>query len=395
MAEFLQFLTELVERGGGDKVYVAVFYYVNTQQKALIAADLIERIMFDSVLSARVIPVVIASSKSLVAGAIPRGALIEISRDDAVAESVRRMYNFMRTEYPDHVDVPVEQAIEFARATSVGTLLRVFEQRIAVGEKVTRATLEEEKAAALAELGLEVIYPRQGFEVVGGMDTVKRFLRDFVIDPVRRIEEYKRYGARPVKGLLFYGPPGTGKTWIARAMAKEVGIPMVKLSASKIFSKYVGESEANVERITKAIDSFGDVVVFVDEAEQLLLGRDRTLVTDGGVTQRVLSMLLEWMGSHERRSIIILNTNYVENIDFAAIRAGRVDFVVPVPYPDRETRREIVRVHLEQVNPPSVPVTVDYDWVAAATAGYSSAELELIARMAPPGHPSRTHIQSF
>jgi transitional endoplasmic reticulum ATPase len=129
------------------------------------------------------------------------------------------------------------------------------------------------------------------------------------------------------------------------------------------------------------------VVVFIDEADQLLTSRAEVSVgTDSGVTRRVVSALLEWLGSRERRSFVVFATNYARDIDPAFLRPGRIDAVIPVFLPDADARREIFRIHtrvlrrvpLEDVDwGPIVPTTDTIeDYVVRSTELWTGAEIE-------------------
>lgn len=80
------------------------------------------------------------------------------------------------------------------------------------------------------------------FNDVGGLNDQIRTLRETIELPITNPELFKRVGVKPPKGCLMYGPPGTGKTLIARALANNVDAKFVKVVASGIVDKYIGES---------------------------------------------------------------------------------------------------------------------------------------------------------
>lgn len=379
--KLVQFIEKLSDVRPETGVKAAVVYYVDSQQKATIVKGLIEHILMNEDASRAYAPIVILDTPSRLPASLRQGGLLEVSRESILDTIIESHYRGTSLYFEDKIKSSLESVKRFIRLVGFGAFHRLTNEYASLGKAVDDEVLARYKLVVLREMGYDIVQPRYGFEKVGGLRPVKDFIRTFIAGPLQHGEEYKLYGVTPARGVLFYGPPGTGKTWLASALAKEVGLPIVKVSASKIFSKYVGESEANVEKFIRTIENIGDAIVFIDEAEQLFLGRDRTVVTDSGVSQRVLSMLLDWMGSSERKGIIVMNTNFVDNLDFAAIRAGRVDFVVPVPLPDYETRREILRIHLNSKTS-DVNVNVDYDAIARATAGFSAAELELTTRVA-------------
>lgn len=280
----------------------------------------------------------------------------------------------------------VEARLEEAVAASAGLTLHDVETAAIAAIRSRRpidaSAFSSYKQELLRRYGLEYVEPKRGFESVGGYDYLKRFLEENVILFYREPQLAEAYGLTPPRGLLLFGPPGTGKTWLTKALAKEMGLPMVKLSAADILRGIVGESEQRAKKIARIVESMAPIVVFIDEADQLFRSRDTTLATDSGVSQRVQNILLEWLGDEDRRSFIVMATNYLQQFDFAAVRAGRIDFATPVLLPDMKAREQILRLHFEVLAKPRVPVEVSYSDVARVTAGYTAAELAEVARKA-------------
>jgi len=233
----------------------------------------------------------------------------------------------------------------------------------------------EYKVQLLRNYGIEYVFPSRGFESVGGYHLLKRYIQMRIIRLLRDPEKARHYGLTVPRGILLYGYPGTGKTYIAKAMAKEVGLPMLKISPADFLRGIVGESEARVRQITRLIDSLSPVLCFIDEYDQLALNRSGQFIGDSGVSRRVQNMLLDWLGDENRRSFVVGATNLVEQIDPAFIRTGRIDKVVLVLPPDTTARLEILKVHTSVVR--KVPVKdVDYADLAERTFMWTGAELE-------------------
>jgi SpoVK/Ycf46/Vps4 family AAA+-type ATPase len=231
------------------------------------------------------------------------------------------------------------------------------------------------KIKLLKEMGLEYIQPTRGFESVGGYDYLKNYISNRVIKVLRNPEIAAKYGLGVPKGILLYGPPGTGKTWISKALAKEVGLPMIVLDPSTFLRGIVGETEARVKQVTTLIESLAPVIVFIDEFDQLTLSRQAVMSTDSGVSRRMTNMLLSWLGDENRKSFIVGATNFVNDVDPAFLRPGRLDEVIPVLLPDYQARLEILKVHTNVVR--KVPLgNVDLSAIAKQTYLWSGAELE-------------------
>jgi len=231
------------------------------------------------------------------------------------------------------------------------------------------------KIKLLREMGLEFIQPVRGFESIGGYDYLKQYVINRIVKVLRNPDLAQRFGLSVPRGILLYGPPGTGKTWFAKALAKEIGLPMVVIEASTFLRGIVGETEARVKQVTQLIESLAPVVVFIDEFDQLALSRQAVVSTDSGVSRRMANMLLAWLGDENRRSFVVGATNFINDIDPAFLRPGRLDEIIPVFYPDFKARLEILKVHTSIVR--KVPLKdVDLETIAKKTYMWTGAELE-------------------
>jgi AAA+ superfamily predicted ATPase len=181
------------------------------------------------------------------------------------------------------------------------------------------------------------------FDEVGGQEEAKRELQAICL-AIREPEAYKRWGARPPKGVLMYGPPGTGKTLLARCLAQESGAHFVHVRATDVSSKWYGEAERRMQGIFDQARRQAPTVLFFDEVDALARAREDA----HEATHRVVSTLLENMdGLEEARGIVVIAaTNRPEVVDGALTRPGRFDRLVEVPLPDRAGRQAIFRVHL-------------------------------------------------
>jgi ATP-dependent 26S proteasome regulatory subunit len=232
------------------------------------------------------------------------------------------------------------------------------------------------KIKILSEMGLHYTIPSRGFETVGGYDYLKSYLRNRVIKLLKNPEKAREYGLDVPKGVILVGVAGTGKTWLSRALAKEIGLPQVELNPATFLRGIVGETEARVEQVTTLLESLAPVVVFIDEIDQLTLSRSAVASTDSGVSRRLTNMLLSWLGDEKRRTFLVGATNFVSDIDEAFLRAGRIDDVIPVFYPDLKARAEILQVHTQVVRRVPLNGSVDFYELAKKTKWWTGAELE-------------------
>ncbi len=161
--------------------------------------------------------------------------------------------------------------------------------------------LKEIEPSALREVVVEV--PDVSWDDVGGLEDVKRELREAVEYPLKYPELYERLGVRPPKGVLLYGPPGTGKTLLAKAVANESDANFIAVKGPEVLSKWVGESIPGDEVVWAKVD--GEVGPFpVEELYEMWKeGRDIEVaaLTDEGVVWSPVERIVR----HRRRTDLV------------------------------------------------------------------------------------------
>ena len=215
--------------------------------------------------------------------------------------------------------------------------------------------------------------PRTTFKDVAGADEAVEELheiKEFLENP----KKFQQLGARIPKGVLLYGPPGTGKTLLARAVAGEAGVPFFSISGSDFVEMFVGVGASRVRDLFNQAKQSAPCIVFVDEIDAV--GRQRGAGMGGGNDEReqTLNQLLVEMDGFEMKDNIILiaATNRPDILDPALLRPGRFDRQIVVDRPDREGRREILRVHTRGK---PIAAEIDLDALAAQTPGFTGADL--------------------
>ena len=221
------------------------------------------------------------------------------------------------------------------------------------------------------------------FADVAGQDEAKREVAELV-DFLRDPERFAKLGARAPSGVLLVGPPGTGKTLLARALAGEAGVPFFSTSGSAFIELYVGVGASRVRRMFEAARKAAPSIVFIDELDSI--GRVRGTGLGGGHDEREQTLnqiLAELDGFSGRDAVVVLAaTNRPDVLDPALLRPGRFDRHVTLVLPDRKARRAILEVHVTKV--PLGP-DVNLDEVAAATPGFSGADLRNLVNEAAIG----------
>ena len=206
---------------------------------------------------------------------------------------------------------------------------------------------------------------------VGGMTEVKNRLEASFLAPMRNPELRRLYGKSLRGGLLLYGPPGTGKTFIARAIAGEMGAGFLSVTISDILDPYIGNSEANLHNIFQQARDHAPCVLFLDELDAI--GIKRSLSRNSSMRSTVNQLLeeLDGVGSNNEGIYLLAATNAPWDIDPALRRPGRLDRTLLVLPPDEPARAAILHTHLRER-----PVEgIDLQALARATEGLTGADL--------------------
>jgi len=216
-------------------------------------------------------------------------------------------------------------------------------------------------------------FPTVSFADIGGLDDVKqRLTRSFLL-PLRQPELFARFGKSMRGGLLLYGPPGCGKTFVARALAGEVGARFFSVGLSDVLNMWLGESERKLHELFENARRHTPAVLFFDELDAL--GQRRTQLTHSAGRNVVNQLLSEMDGiESQNRDLFILGaTNHPWDVDPALRRPGRFDRVVLIPPPDAAARERILSLKLEDRPAAS---KLDLKGVTRKTEGFSGADIQ-------------------
>lgn len=201
--------------------------------------------------------------------------------------------------------------------------------------------------------GAEVLEkPTIRYEHIGGLSDQLRDLREAVELPLLRPEVFKAVGIDPPKGVLLHGPPGTGKTMMAKAVAAETNAVFIRLVASELVQKYIGEGARLVRELFELARERSPAIVFIDELDAIGASRYEASTSGDREVQRTLMQLLsELDGFRSRGDVKIIGaTNRVDMLDAALLRPGRFDRMIEVPAPDLEGRKEVFLIHTRGMN---------------------------------------------
>ncbi|MFI6877595.1 ATP-binding protein [Streptomyces sp. NPDC050400] len=207
---------------------------------------------------------------------------------------------------------------------------------------------------------------------VGGMREVKDRLEAAFLAPLRNPELRRLYGKSLRGGLLLYGPPGCGKTFVARAVAGELGASFLSVSVDDVLDMWMGNSERNMHEVFETARRKAPCVVFLDELDAL--GGKRSRTQSSGMRNTVNQLLTELDGVDAAANegvFVLAATNVPWDVDLALRRPGRFDRTLLVLPPDAPARDAILRYHLRER-----PIeNVELGRLVKLTDGFSGADL--------------------
>ncbi|CBH15353.1 Tbgamb.27571 protease regulatory ATPase subunit,putative [Trypanosoma brucei gambiense DAL972] len=283
--------------------------------------------------------------------------LHKVDEERFIVQSVsgaRHLVGYKKSIKPEKLKIGTRVALEITTLTIVRVLPREVDPQV-----YNMQVMENEKNIS--------------FQEIGGLQEQMRQMREVVELPLTNPELFVRVGISPPKGVLLYGPPGTGKTLLAKAIASNVDAAFLKIVASSIVDKYIGESARVLREMFAFARDHEPCIIFIDEVDAIGGKRIEGSSSDREV-QRTLMELLHQMDGFEKlgKVKVIMATNRPDTLDPALMRPGRLDRKIEIGLPNEAGRLDVLKIHASKITKQG---DIDYDSIVKLSEGFNGADL--------------------
>ncbi len=192
--------------------------------------------------------------------------------------------------------------------------------------------------------------------------------------PLLNPDIFRKVGIEPPTGVLLVGSPGTGKTLLAKAVAQSTNATFIRVVASELVRKYIGEGARLVRELFDLARKKAPSIIFIDELDAIGSRRiDSSTSGDREVQRTLMQLLAEIDGFEPLGNIKLVGaTNRPDTLDEALTRPGRFDRIIEIPLPDKKGRVEILKIHTKRMNLRDVSL----EKISEITEGFSGADLK-------------------
>jgi ATPase family associated with various cellular activities (AAA)/AAA+ lid domain len=268
---------------------------------------------------------------------------------------------------------------------------RALHGRHELNDDVFTTLIAEKRTLASGSDLLEFYDLEEGVGDIGGLDSLKDWLK-------RRAEAYtpraREQGIPLPKGMLLLGVQGCGKSLTARATARLLAFPLIRLDIANLLGSARGESEKNMRSVLTLVESIAPAVLWLDEIEKGFAGVETDGSGGGDATMtRLVGSFLTWMGEIQKPIFVVATANSVQNLPPEMLRRGRFDELFFVDLPNFDERKHIIGIHLKKRG--WKPEQFDIDDLATRSEGFSGAELEQVVVTAMIDAFGQGHVMTY
>ncbi len=284
-----------------------------------------------------------------------------------------------RANRPAPLDVSPEQEERLVRtmlgltaAQARKSFVRAFLGRSEIDEEIFAQLIGEKKVMVQGSEMLEFQELTEGVKDIGGLEGLK----DWVAKRSLAFSETARKQGIPApKGVLLLGVQGCGKSLTARAIARMLAFPLVRLDVATLLSSDKGQSEKNMRDVLALMEMIAPAVLWLDEIEKGFAGANGEAGSDATMV-RIMGRFLTWMQENPAPVFVVATANSVTGLPPEMLRRGRFDELFFVDLPNYHERKQILEIHLRKRR--FDPAAFDVAKLAERSEGYSGAELEQI-----------------
>ncbi len=212
----------------------------------------------------------------------------------------------------------------------------------------------------------------RGFDCIAGMNDLKNLLISDIINPLRDPEKFKKFKVSIPNGIILYGPPGCGKTYIVRKLAEELGYDFLEVKHSDLATPFIHGSVGNIGKVFEMAKQNAPVIMFFDEISGLVPNRQNLQGSDSHKEEEVNEFLMQLNDAADNNILVVGATNYIDRIDPAMLRPGRMDKKIFVPPPDSGARKELFKLGLAGR---PYDKNIDFNKLTKLTENYSCADI--------------------
>ncbi|MFM9966554.1 MAG: AAA family ATPase [Planctomycetaceae bacterium] len=336
------------------------------------------------------VPVLIEQSQTLLFMGPETEIPIELLRDalkfelplpglDELHTELKAVLASERTNRMVPLSVSLEQEERLVRtmlgltsAQARKSFARAFQGRNEIDEEIYAQLIGEKKVMVQGSEMLEFQELTEGVKDIGGLDALK----DWVAKRSLAFSETARKQGIPApKGVLLLGVQGCGKSLTARAIARLLAFPLVRLDVATLLSGDKGQSEKNMRDVLALMEMIAPAVLWLDEIEKGFAGANGEAGSDATMV-RIMGRFLTWMQENPAPVFVVATANSVTGLPPEMLRRGRFDELFFVDLPNYHERKQILEIHLRKRR--FTPADFDIAKLAERSEGYSGAELEQV-----------------
>lgn len=223
---------------------------------------------------------------------------------------------------------------------------------------------------------LEFFDLEEGIHDIGGLDGLKEWIQQraqaFSVDAQSR-------GISNPKGVLLAGVQGCGKSLSAKAIARLLGFPLVRMDIANLLEQQRGSSEQNLREVLHLMETIAPSVLWLEEIDKAFAGFQEEAGSDATMS-RIVGRFLTWLQEHTAPVFVVATANNISRLPPELLRRGRFDELFFVDLPNYHERRAIYEIHLQKRG--WKPDKFDLDQLSTASEAYSGAEIEQIVNSA-------------